>query len=68
MIKTMMPVPRFEFLLEKVKNKLLNPEQCGRAYFDNNEAEFEKWAGDAFFDAIEYALNEVGIEVDWDNY
>lgn len=68
MVKTMMPVPRFEFLLDEVKNKLLSPEQCGGPYFDGDEAKFEEWAGDALFDAIEYALNEVGIEVDWDGY
>lgn len=66
MIKTIMPVHMFEFLLDEVKNKLLSPEQRGGPYFNGDEAEFEEWAGDAFFDAIEYALNEIGIEVDWE--
>ena len=68
MIKTNMPVSRFEFLMEKIKNKLLNPEQYGGSYFNGDEAEFEEWAGDALADAIEYTLNEVGIEIDWDSY
>lgn len=68
MVKTIMPVPSFEFLLDKVKSKLLSSEQCGGPYFDGDEAEFEEWAGDALSDAIEYALNEVGIEVGWNDY
>ena len=67
MVKTIMSLNKFEFLMEEVKHKLLNPEQSGGPYFDGDEAEFEEWAGDALSDAIECALNEVGIEIDWDN-
>jgi hypothetical protein len=67
MIKTVMSVSRFEFLMEEIKYKLLSPEQGKESYFDGDEAKFEEWAGDALSDAIEYVLNEVGIEVDWDN-
>lgn len=63
MIKTIMTVSKFEFLMEKIKNKLLNPEQCGGSYFNGDEVEFEEWAGDALSDAVKYALNEVGIEI-----
>ena len=68
MIKTIMPVNDFESLMDEVKNRLLSPEQCGGPYFSGDEAEFEEWAGDALSDAIEYALNGVGIEIDWDGY
>ena len=67
MVKTKMLVYDFESLMGEVKNKLLSPEQFGGSYFSGDEAEFEEWAGDALSDAIEYALNEVGIEIDWDN-
>ena len=68
MVKTIMLGSDFESLINEVKNKLLNPEQCGGPYFNGDEVEFEEWAGDALSDAIEYALNEVGIEIDWDGY
>ena len=68
MVKTIMLGSDFESLINEVKNKLLNPEQCGGPYFDGDEAEFEEWAGDALSEAIEYALNEVGIEIDWEDY
>ena len=68
MVKTKMLVYDFESLMEEVKNKLLNPEQCGGPYFSGDEAEFEEWAGDALAEAVEHALNGVGIEIDWDGY
>ena len=66
MIKIYLNPIDFELLMEEVKNKLLNPEQRGGPYFSGDEAEFEEWAGDALWDVIEYVLNEVGIEVDWE--
>lgn len=68
MIKTNIHPIDFELLMKEVQNKLLSSGQCGGPYFSGDEAEFKEWAGDALPDAIEYALNEVGIEVDWDSY
>jgi hypothetical protein len=65
MAKVIMSAHDFESLMEKVKNRLLNPEQYAGPYFNGSEAEFEEWAGDALEDAIVCALNEVGIEIDW---
>ena len=46
--------------------KLLDENQVGGSWFNGSEEEFEDWAGDVLFDALETFLNLCGIEVEWD--
>lgn len=51
---------------DKLGAKLLEKNQVGGAWFDGSEEEFEEWAGDVLFEALEIFLNLCGIEVEWD--
>ena len=51
---------------DKLSAKLLDENQVGGAWFDGSEEEFEEWAGDVLFEALEIFLNLCGIEVEWD--
>ena len=50
----------------KMRDNLLSKKQVGGAWFDGSEEEFEDWAGDVLFDALDIFLNLCGIEVEWD--
>ena len=50
----------------KMSDNLLSKNQVGGAWFNGSEEEFEDWAGDVLFDALEIFLNLCGIEVEWD--
>lgn len=52
---------------DKLGSMLLDNNREGGAWFYGNEEEFEDWAGDVLFDALEIFLNLCGIEVEWDN-
>lgn len=51
---------------DKLSGELLNSNQVGGAWFNGSEEEFEDWAGDVLFEALEKFLNLCGIEVEWD--
>ena len=51
---------------DKLSSILLDRNQVGGAWFNGSEEEFEDWAGDVLFDALEIFLNLCGIEVEWD--
>lgn len=51
---------------DKLGTKLLDENQVGGPWFDGSEEEFEEWAGDVLFEALETFLNLCGIEVEWD--
>jgi hypothetical protein len=51
---------------DKLGAKLLDENQEGGPWFYGSEEEFEEWAGDVLFDALETFLNLCGIEVEWD--
>ena len=50
----------------KLSGELLNSNQVGGAWFNGSEEEFDEWAGDVLFEALEKFLNLCGIEVEWD--
>lgn len=51
---------------DKLSSILLDENRVGGAWFYGSEEEFEEWAGDVLFDALEIFLNLCGIEVEWD--
>ena len=51
---------------DKLSAKLLDENQVGGSWFNSSEEEFEEWAGDVLFEALETCLNLCGIEVEWD--
>jgi len=51
----------------KLGAKLLDTNQEGGAWFHGSEEEFEDWAGEVLFEALEIFLNLCGIEVEWEN-
>ena len=51
---------------DKLSGELLNSNQIGGAWFNGSQEEFEDWAGEVLFEALEKFLNLCGIEVKWD--
>jgi hypothetical protein len=51
---------------DKLSTKLLDENQSGGAWFDGDAEQFDEWAGDVLFDALETFLNLCGIKVEWD--
>ena len=51
---------------DKLSTKLLDENQVGGSWFNGSEEEFEEWAGDVLFEALETFLNLCGIEVEQD--
>lgn len=51
---------------DKLATKLLDENQAGGAWFYGSDEEFEEWAGEVLFEALEIFLNLCGIEVEWD--
>lgn len=49
---------------DKLSAKLLDENQFGGAWFHGSKEEFEEWAGDVFFEALEIFINLCGIEVE----
>lgn len=47
-------------LCEKVKAHLMDETQVGGAWF-HSEEDMEEWAGDVFYDAIDYAFELIGV-------
>lgn len=54
----------FSEMYEDVAKKLLDENQCGGAWFQGDEKEFEDWAGDVLSYALEYCLNYFGIQIE----
>jgi hypothetical protein len=51
---------------DKLGSILLDKNREGGAWFYGDEEQYEDWAGDVLFDALEIFLNLCGIEVEWD--
>ena len=51
---------------DKLGSILLDNSREGGAWFYGSEEQYEAWAGDVLFDALEIFLNLCGIEVEWD--
>lgn len=65
MIKMKISEQTFIENYDKLSAKLLDENQAGGAWFNGSGEEFEEWAGDVLFDALETFLNLCGIEVEW---
>lgn len=54
----------FEENLNKLKDRLLDENQVGGAWFYGSEERFEEWAGDVLYEALEIFLNLCGVKIE----
>lgn len=52
---------------DKLGAKLIDGTQEYGAWFYGSKEEFDDWAGDVLFEALEIFLNLCGIEVEWED-
>lgn len=58
-------IKQYDKLLEYIRQYATNQNLVGGAWFKNQD-EYEKWAGDVFYDLLEIVLKYLGITIDFD--